>query len=133
MNDFKSKVDADGSPVVLGKELMNVALYDGCLARSKLTDDQHFVQVFILWIAVSIVAGLIGITKKTQHVREKLEQFQEEKRWRKYYRLVQEILSSHSAGQKRKLQIDASKTLKYPRPTSRRETRRTEKKVMSIR
>ena len=58
VNDFEGKVDADGGPVVLREELVNVAFDDGCLARTQLSDDQHFVQMFVLGVAVAVVGAL---------------------------------------------------------------------------
>jgi hypothetical protein len=43
---------------VLRKELMDVALDNGSFAGAQFSNDQHFVQMFILRIAVGIGAGL---------------------------------------------------------------------------
>jgi len=58
VNDFKGKVNADGGPVVLREELMDVALDDGRFTRAQLSDDQHFVEMFIFGIAVAVVGAL---------------------------------------------------------------------------
>lgn len=46
VEDLEGKVHPDGGPVVLGEELVHVALDDAGLAHAELADDQHLEKVF---------------------------------------------------------------------------------------
>lgn len=45
---FEGKVHPDGGAVVLGEDLVDVALYDGRFPHSQVSDDQNFEQALVL-------------------------------------------------------------------------------------
>lgn len=45
---FEGEIHADGGAVMLGEDVVHVALDDGSLADAQVPDDQHFEQPFAL-------------------------------------------------------------------------------------
>lgn len=48
VQDLQGEVYTDGGSVVLGEDLVHVALDDGRLPHTQVTDDQHFEQPFLV-------------------------------------------------------------------------------------
>lgn len=65
VDDLECEVDADGSSVVLGEELVHIALNDGCLACAKLSDHQDLVQALSLVRLLTLQTNRLLFTSKT--------------------------------------------------------------------